>query len=170
MSGQYCVDANVFITAWQVSYPIHIFAPLWERLAQIKGDIILIEPVFNEIDPMSPSDRQLPEEEKRQKHPLHYWMITNQFIPININGDVNAASLSLEREYEITEISKGASKCDITQIAYAKIANKSIVTLEKIQMQPPSKKYNYQIPLICKEQEVECITFIAMLDRLGVRL
>lgn len=58
---------------------------------------------------------------------------------------------------------------DITLIAYAMVTGKTVVTFEGEQPQKPGKKCNYKIPLICHEQSVECINFVAMLDRLGIR-
>ncbi len=34
MSGQYCLDANIFVTAWYKSYPRHIFSSLWEQISR----------------------------------------------------------------------------------------------------------------------------------------
>jgi len=55
-------------------------------------------------------------------------------------------------------------------IAYAKITNSTVVTLEKKQPNKPVPKCNYKIPLICEEQEVKCINFINMLEELKIRL
>ena len=65
---------------------------------------------------------------------------------------------------------KGANQNDITLIAYAKVKEKTVVTFEEEQPQKPGKKKNYKIPLICNEQGVECIKFVTMLDRLGIRI
>lgn len=58
MSG-FCVDANIFITAWHISYPIRIFRSLWPKLAESKGEIVIIKPIFDEIDPISSADNNL---------------------------------------------------------------------------------------------------------------
>ena len=170
MSGKYCVDANIFITAWHISYPPRIFSPLWDQIAQHQPDIVLIKPVFDEIAPIPYSDRKLTIVEKKVKYPLQVWMDESCFAVHEISDEVNAISLNLEREYETDNTSKGAGQIDITLIAYAKEMNKTVVTLEEKQNQKPGKKCNYKIPLICKELEVDCITFIEMLDRLNIRI
>ncbi len=76
----------------------------------------------------------------------------------------------LEKEYKITTASRGAGQNNITLIAYAKITNNTVVTLEGKQSEKPKKKSNYKIPLICKEQDVKCIKFIDMLEKLKIRL
>jgi len=38
------------------------------------------------------------------------------------------------------------------------------------QRQPPAKKSNYKIPLICTEENVDCINFISMLENLEIRI
>ena len=45
MSGQYCVDANIFLAAWYKSYPRHIFSSLWQQISECRNDIILIKPI-----------------------------------------------------------------------------------------------------------------------------
>jgi len=168
----YCVDANLFITAWEErrGYPINVLPTLWRKLAQVKDKIIIIDPVFNEIDHISPADRRLSREEKKRKYPLRTWLEDNGFQSVPIDDDVNNLSLNLEKEYEVKKISKGANPIDICLIAYAKINDKTVVTLEKEQNQKPRKKCNYKIPLICKEQDVKCITFMEMLSELKIRI
>lgn len=70
MSGKYCADANIFITGWYISYPPRIFYPLWEQIAQHQADIVLIKPVFDEIEPIPSSDRRLAIDTIKEKYPL----------------------------------------------------------------------------------------------------
>ena len=168
--GQFCTDANIFLTAWNSVYPIRILAPLWKEIANSNNDIILIKPIFDEIDPISPADKKLSLSRKKDKYTLRMWLLDNNFTETSWNDDLDALSLSLEQEYEIKDISKGASQKDINLIAYAKEMNKIVVTFEETQRQKPLKKFNYKIPLICQEQNVECINFIQMLDALNIRI
>jgi hypothetical protein len=168
--GNYCVDANIFITAWHVNYPVKIFLPLWEEIAKKKDEIILIKPIFDEIEPMSSSDNKLDFAEKRMKYPIRMWLTEKGFPETLIGDDINKTSLELEKKYEINDISKGASSKDILLISYAKEKNKTVVTLEENQIQKPQKNSNYKIPLVCLEQGIECINFVQMIDRLGIRL
>jgi hypothetical protein len=170
VSGKYCVDTNVLITAWHVSYPprMPIFQPLWKQIAQHQSDIILLKPIFDEIEPI-PSGNELTIKEKKERYPLRVWLVENGFVELDISNEVNVASLELESEYEIDNESKGAGQIDITLIAYAKVMEKAVVTLESPQPHKPGKKYNYKIPLICDEQKVDCIDFVAMLDQLNLR-
>lgn len=170
MSGQYCIDANIFLAAWYKSYPRHIFSSLWQQISECRNDIILIKPVFDEIEPVSSSDRKLSMEKKRKKYPLRMWMEENRFDATDINDEINAVSLELEKEYEVSGESKGAGQNDMTLIAYAQIMDKTVVTFEGEQPQKPGKKSNYKIPLICREQNVECIDFIKMLQCLDIRV
>lgn len=170
MTGQYCVDANIFITAWYAGYPVQIFPSLWQQIAEAKEEIIIIKPIFDEIEPISSSEKKLSMQEKRNKYPLRVWLNENQFSEVPLNEDVNSLSLELERTYEIHDTSKGAGQIDITLIAFAKIFNKMIITLEGEQKQKPKEKYNYKIPLICNEQGVECINFVEMLTKLNIKI
>ncbi|MFC1849110.1 DUF4411 family protein [candidate division CSSED10-310 bacterium] len=170
MSGRHCIDANVFITAWYINYPPHILSSLWKRIAECRNDIEIIKPVFDEIEPISSSDLKLSTDEKRAKYPLRIWLEEANFPVPRIDNEVNRLSLVLEREYEISNESKGAGQVDITLIAYAKVMKKTVVTLESQQPQKPGKKSNYKIPLICREQHVDCISFVTMLAQLGIRI
>ncbi len=114
MSGQYCLDANIFITAWNSDYPMRVFLSLWEQLAQCRNDLILIKPVFDEIDPVSLADNKIPPSQKRKKYPLRIWMIENRFEATTITNEINTVSLELEKEYETNKDPKGANQNDIT--------------------------------------------------------
>ncbi len=168
--GNYCVDANIFITAWHINYPINIFPSLWEEIANKKDEIILIKPIFDEIEPVSSSDNRLEIAKKRTKYPVRMWLIENGFTETSIDDDINKTSLELEKEYEISDPSTGVGSKDILLISYAKEKNKTVVTLEGNQTQKPKEKYNYKIPLVCQEQDVGCIDFVQMIDRLGIRI
>ena len=171
MSKRYCVDANIFITAWNVSYPRHIFPSLWEQLIQHQNEIVLIAPIFDEIEPILPADKKnLSAQEIAQKYPLKQWLINNGFGKTQLDSDVGTRSLDLEKAYQIRQSSRGASQNDITLIACAELTGMTVVTLEKVQSTVPSKKQNYKIPLICQERDVTCIDFVKMLENLGVEI
>ena len=69
-------------------------------------------------------------------------------------------------DYKISNVSKGASKNDITLIAHCKINDLKLVTLENDQKNPPTKKVNNKIPLICHKEGIECIEFIDFIELL----
>lgn len=56
--GRYCLDANIFITAWNESYPPSTFPSLWQALSDEKENFILIAPIFEEITPVSNEDKR----------------------------------------------------------------------------------------------------------------
>ena len=101
MSGQYCVDANIFLAAWYKIYPPLIFSSLWEQLSECRNDIILLKPIFDEIEPISPADGKLLREKKREKYPLRLWMEENRFEATDIDDETDTLSLKLEQKYEI---------------------------------------------------------------------
>ncbi len=170
MSGNYCIDANVFLTTWYISYPPHILGPLWDSITESKDSIEIIKPVFDEIEPISAQDIKQSIDKKKGKYPLRMWLESVGFpIPV-IDDDVNHLSLLLEREYEVSPLTKGANQIDITLIAYAKVYNNIVVTLEAPQPNKPGKKSNYKIPLICKEKDVKCVDFIKMLNELDISI
>ena len=169
MSADYCIDANIFITAWNVSHPTDVFPGLWRKLAHHRTDVVLIKPIFDEIDPISQQDRNKTEREKADKYPLRVWLINNHFTSAPLDESVEKLSLSLEKKYEIRDGPGGVNENDVKLIAYAKVHDKIIVTEEK-QPNKPKKKYKYKIPLVCNEQSVQCIDFVEMLRRLNIEI
>ncbi|TVQ22667.1 MAG: DUF4411 family protein [Spirochaetaceae bacterium] len=166
----FCLDANVFMEAWNFTYPPRIFRPLWELIAVHADQMVLIRPVFEEIEPISSSDRQLSREQRAAKYPVRTWIEDTGFNIPDIDETVSNLSIRLERSYEIIPESKGAGQVDITLIAYAKIAGGIVVTMEAVQHQAPAKRSNYKIPLVCSEEGVACIDFVQLLDAIGINM
>ncbi len=164
----YCLDANVLLTAWYVTYPPRIFASLWDLIAANKDQMALIKPVYEEIEPIASTDRRLGSAQRVQKYPLRSWIENTGFdIPV-VDQTVSNLSIQLEYSYQTAPESRGASQVDVTLVAYAKSNGETVVTLEGIQNQKPSKKSNYKIPLVCSEEGVGCMDFVEMLDSIGV--
>lgn len=192
MKAYYCIDANTLITAWNIHYPENVFSSLWKKLANHQDNIILIKPIFDQIDPILQQDRNKTEKEKADKYSLRMWMINNQFMPTPLGEstenrelelfsasqslphisevDIERESFKLEMEYKIANNSKGVDEKDLKLIAYAKLNKKIIVTEERKQPEKPKKKCNYKIPLVCDEQGVKCINFVEMLRRLSIKI
>ena len=104
-----------------------------------------------------------------ENYPLRIWLKKEMRIKETpIDDKVEMLALELDGKYETDEPSRGASSEDIKLIAFASLGNHSVVTFESEQKEPPSKKSNYKIPLICKEEKVECINFVEMLDRCDI--
>ena len=170
MSADYCIDASAFIAAWNESHPIDVFPGLWPQLADYQTNMVLIKPIFDEIDPISSSDKKMAKKEKADKYPLRTWMLDNQFAETPIDKSVESRSLEWGKGYQIKKDAKGVSENDLKLIAYAKLNDKTVVTEEEKQTNKPQKKYKYKIPLVCDEQEVECINFVEMLRRLSIKV
>ena len=170
MSIEFCLDADVLITGWNVTYPPRIFNPLWDRISINAATIAIIEPVYREIDPIATQHRKLTKDEQKKLYPLRIWLEETPFQIAAPDDESNLLSLTMEREHEVGDVTKGASQNDITIIAYAKTHGLTVVTLERKQKQRPGKRSNYKIPLICSDKGVQCITFIELLDRLGITI
>ena len=138
MSANYCMDASAFIAAWNVSHPIDVFPSLWSQLVNRRDDMVLIKPIFDEIDPIK--DRS-----KTDKYSLRMWMISKQFksIPVDFIED---RALELERKYQIRNNSKGVGRNDLKLIAYAKLCRKTVVTEEGKQPGKPVNLKKNTIP------------------------
>ncbi len=160
----YCVDANVFITVWNLTYPKSVFPTMYREMeGKLHDRIILIKPVFDEIEPVSGN---IDPQKLKEQHPVRTWLKNDLGISETpVDDSVKQKALELMGKYETDEHSKGASEIDITLIAYASLHAHTIVTFEAEQNQKPAKKSNYKIPLICREESVECINFVELLTR-----
>lgn len=154
--GKFCLDTNIFISAWNVYYPIDVFPNLWSQLVENKEKLEVIKPIQEEL--------------QKGDDDLWKWFEAQSFTVYDLNNDVEKQSLNLEGKYETRINSKGAGSIDIKLIAYAKYHKKTVVTLEKRQIEKPDKFHNYKIPLICQEESVECIDLVTLLRRLGIKL
>lgn len=166
----YCLDANVFITAWHESHPPEIFPTLYKKMEDILPEkIILIKPIFDEIEPLpsgKPSRRKM-----KINCPVRLWLQEAMHIKATpINADVKKKALKLKDKYETDDNSQGAGETDIDLIAFASLNNHTVVTLEAEQKQIPGKKRNYRIPLICKKENVRYINFVEMLRQCDIRV
>ena len=182
----YCIDANVFITAWHRDYPKHIFPKLYRELkSKLSDQMIIIKPIFDEIEPFTGGDTKLNlfdeetpnEHEKKEQqallesHPVRIWLKREMKIKETpITKEVQTSALELGGKYEVDEDSKGASPTDIKLIAFARLEGHTVVTLEAYQKNIPDKKSNYKIPLICKREDVQCINFIEMLGHSKIQV
>ncbi len=163
----YCLDSNIFITAWDDHYPIQIqeFGKLWDRLAILKNAnrIILIDPMLKEI-----KANKL----KKETLPLRKWLEDNRFEGMSIDLEDKNFAFSLRREYQVKIPSKkhpkGVNFNDTILVAYAhnRRENHVVVTYEAKQPNYIEHQGTKKIPLVCKEKGVECITFVEMLKEL----
>ena len=154
----FCLDTNIFMTPWKDTHPIDIFQPLWREMANMRDRMILLKPIYDEIDP------------SMKKDGLRMWLKANNFIPTEIDNAVLNKSVEWEKKFGVKEKFKGVSVNDLILIAYAKTHGKTVVTLETRQKQLPEKKFNYKIPAVCKQEQVPCINFIEMLRRLKIKV
>lgn len=171
MSHQFCLDANVPITAWDVSYPNDLFPSLWEKLSANKDRIIFVAPIFDEIERSykgNSSDEG--EEQEKQKYPLRQWLLDNSFSAVPIGKEVEEKALELEGKYQPKNIGEGVNASDIKLIAYALCKQLPVITFEAVQPQSPDVKSNYKIPLVCAKEGVECKTFVDFLRELGISI
>lgn len=165
----YCLDANIFITAWNVHYPIIIpeFRNLWGRLAQNRDKIIIIKPIFDEIDPILSGGRKgKTVDQLREQFPLRQWLEDNHFKPASIDLADEQEALRLRQHYQTKESAKGVSFNDTILVAYAGNRKYIVVTYEGKQLNYDGSIWNIKIPLACEQQEVECITFSEMLQEI----
>jgi len=152
----YCLDANILISIWNTDYPRDVFPTLYQEIENnLQNEIILIQPIFDEIKPGSP---------------IYVWLEEGMRLnKTNMSDAAKDLTLKLRKKYgEKYKRTKGANYNDLQLIAFASSGNHTVVTYEAEQQQPPKKKSNYKIPLICKEENVKCIRFVEMLRQCNI--
>ena len=169
---KYCMDASAFIWAWNGVYTPKVFPGVWRELAEAKKHMVLIKPIFDEIDPVSSADKNLSKEQREEKYPLRMWLIKKKFEDIvqDLPPEVEEASLELEKKYEVSSDTTGADTKDIKLIAMARHVDGCVVTQEAKQKTAPPKRHQFKIPLICNKEGVRWIDLTGMLTELGVEL
>ncbi len=160
------MDANIFMTAWYITYPKDVFSEVWNDLAKVRDQLIIISPIFDEIEPYASTDKIKPRNELEDKYPLRLWLERNNFNSVDIETSIKDEAIDLERKYEIEDRGKGVNKNDILLITYARKNKYCVVTFESKQLQPPTEKKNYKIPLVCEIEKVDCMSFVEMLREL----
>jgi len=166
----FCVDANVFITSWNDTYPRDIFDSLWKQLTECKQQLCIIQPIWNEIDPIPQHHKKRSIEELRREYPLKCYLQENEFKFTLVDREVQNSALELQKEYETREGGNGANKNDIILITYTKACTLTVVTLEREQPSPPQNLYDYKIPLICQKEGVACVNPVEMFRQLGIKI
>ena len=191
----YCLDANILISIWNTDYPRDVFPTLYQEMENnLQNEIILIQPIFDEIEPYLPEDEDklavldkttLSTKEKNiqsellGKYPARIWLERKMHISKTLtSAEVESLAVELIEKYEKYETyetwetedepTKGADHNDLKLIAFASLGRHTVVTYEAKQQQPPEKKSNYKIPLICKEENVKCIRFVEMLRQCNI--
>lgn len=166
---KYCLDANIFLagSAGQ-RYQQEVFPSLWAAIAPLQTHIVLVKPIYDEIEPASSADMKKPDSE--QKYPVRTWLLKHGFKATPLGQVEESISLELEKKYEYKEKSKGVSLADIALISYAKHCRYTLVTLEARQKDEPKEKYNYKIPLVCEKEGVKCINFVEFLIEFNITL
>ncbi len=151
---KFCLDANVFITAWNTHYPYPVFPSLWQQLVKHKTEFILLKCIYGEIGI-----------EELQK-----FIDNHKVEKQDIDPSVKKIALQFGEKYDIQETGIGISKIDAELIAYAKYHRLTVITYEGIQKDRPTKISNYKIPLVCEIESVRCDTLKNMLLAMNIKI
>ena len=169
---KYCLDASSLITAYNADdgrYPMDMFPSLWEFLEKNKEVLIITTPIYQELNNFyktETSDRK----SKKIKNELVVWLNKNNFKIEKLSNEIKDIAIKLKKDYKIDASKKGVSSNDIDLIAYAKEKGFTVVTEEAEQTPKPELRKKYKIPLICKEEKVNCIKIIDLFKKLGLKI
>jgi len=161
---RYCVDSNIFITSWNKNYPPDLFSGVWSGLSSKKDQLVLIKPIFDEIDrPVDGDEKMMSPEAFRRKYPLFHWA-RNHLDASPLDEGAGNLAAELRDRYDAGRGGSGVGLNDIMLVACAKHHGYPVVTLEKEQPNRPFQKNRYKIPAICKAEGVRCLnSFVDLL-------
>ena len=153
--NKYVLDACVFIDANQRYYGLNFCPAFWEWLIlnNRQGRIYSIDLVLSEILP-------------KKDYELYHWSRTkgNCLFQDTVNSDIEEISREIEawlveNNFTSQAIEKFKDGADIGLIAFAKIHNHKVVTLEK----GPGSIHKIKIPEVCKGLNVQYVDTFEMI-------
>ena len=144
----YCFDSGALITPHRYRYPIDMFPPLWDRLAETfcGGSVFLCEEAFDEIanrgDKLSGWIK-----ERKNQNPL--------LVRKTLKGVLKLGTEIALANPKIAT-SRSGKAADPVVIAHAKIAGATVVTQESPSGNPDGQK----VPNVCERMGVRWINFL----------
>lgn len=152
LTVEYCLDTSVFINAWQRDYPRDVFASFWSKLETMIDDGKIIAPEDVRIELERKDDEVLAWANQR----------SFMFAPIDISIQ-NAVLKILKRFPRLVDTRKGISGADPFVVGLAMVSGLTVVTYEKHSgnLEKPN------IPDVCAESDIKCISLMDMARRDG---
>lgn len=155
------VDASSLVHGWD-SYPIEIFPPLWDWLAQqvASGELQFPDVAYVEINDVCPEAGQWLKDQTVKVVATTPAMLTVSMVIKQILGVVND-------EYN----PKGVDENDLLIISSASVNGVECVSDEAKQNDLPINMKKYKIPAVCKHEGVgvQCCNFLDYLKSSGVK-
>ena len=142
--SKYSFDASGFIDSWNRYYPIDIFPTLWKKISKmLKNQIIIASSVvWDEI-------------KRKDDEIKNYLDKFQKCFKIPLKNEQKFIEKILEKNPEW--IKNGKNEADPFVIALAKMNELQVVTYEN-----PKKTKNH-IPAVCRQFQVNCLSFIDFL-------
>ena len=145
----YCIDTSALIGAWIRWYPQEMFPSLWERVDTLIDDDRLIS-----------SEEVLHELERKEGDTLHEWAKERHEVFLPLGDDIQTcASQIMTTHPRLVDGRTGKSFADPWVIATAHTHKAIVVTEEK----PTGKRDRPKIPDVCRDMQVDCISFVDLI-------
>lgn len=153
-------DASSILHAWD-NYPIGVFPPVWDWLANEIGNSALVI-----------SDTAL-EEVGHRNEACRDWIRDAPIKRIDTDQDVLLAAEQFKQELGIKGDNyhpKGVDENDLLIIASAYCHGYELISNEAVQNKLPAKRWRYKIPAVCQMASVAvpCKSFIGFVVESGV--
>lgn len=169
---KYCLDANFFITIYTVHYLRTVFPGLYTELGQkIPATSVVLKEIHDEIKVNPDATGKI---HTQMIIDLKSWIEQSNIEreKLDTNDTVFTTHRKLINHYQPNEEDpKSISENDLLIIACAKEYKLTVVTYESVKTNNrPGKIERSKIPLICEQNEVNCITAIEYFQELGIVL
>jgi Domain of unknown function (DUF4411) len=148
----YCVDTSGWLDGWRRQYPLDVFPTLWTRIDQEvqSGKIIASEEVYVEL--------------AKKDDDLHKWIQSRKQMLVAPEEAIQKIVAALLVKYpRLVDTLKNRSQADPFVIATAIERKATVVTGEAFgTVERP------RIPFVCREEKINCITFLEMMRELNL--
>lgn len=142
MSG-YSFDTSAFIEGWKTHYSPDVFKGLWDNLATLisQGVVLTVEEVEKEL--------------AKQKDDLYRWAKAQNGLFLPMTKEVQLSGKQILAKYQKLVDERAKSGADPWVIGLAKENGLTVVTYEVGGTQAKPK-----IPFVCKTEKIQCITML----------
>jgi predicted nucleic acid-binding protein len=149
----FCLDANVFIEAWNHYYSPDRTLNYWELLDEFAQESIVFAPL------------EVKKEIERKDDMLKKWLVGKDYFFREPDENVTLKWSEIAAQFpELVDNIKGRSLADPWVIAHAEVVKATVVTKEG---QGSTKRI--RIPDVCAARHIRCVDDFCLIDTLGIQ-
>ena len=152
--NKYCFDSSVFMTGWRLHYPPNTFQPLWDKLAELIKDGLIIVPKEVEKEMLAGDDD------------VKTWFkANNDCVRAYTAEQIKVVAAIVNKYPRVSQYHKDRARhADPFVVALAKVEKAIVVTYETAN----GNSNNPSIVSLCKEYGVESCNMSGFFESEGL--